>query len=302
MANVDVQINADLLSFVKTPEFLYAENPQGEEYDGSNTAIVITMDIVKRYDFTPEGQTVSVFQHCMIFGRALFGEAFKAGHPAWDNFAFVSYQGDNVKVFARPVLVKHEDKLTLLMGSQSKEDEREFVKVPLVLEDDRLTFEGSAIKRLALSSVDIPKLGGSPNEKIKLPILTFRANNVIYSVSVRVPQETDFYDLQDAWDDKNLDKLKELVSPLYGASANLSNMFGKLFVAKRFPDSGIVIKVISGKKQTIESKKEGDSKKFEKVVFTVDCSDLPPVEVKAYSDGQETFVPLPNVTQISCYD
>lgn len=301
-SNVDVQINADLLSFVKTPEFLYAENPQGEDYDGTNTAIVITMPMIKRYDFTPEGQSISVYQHCMTFARALYGESFKADHPAWENFAYVTYEGDNMKMFARPVLVKHEDKVMLLMGSQSKEDGREYVKTPLVLQEDKLTFEGSSIARLSLSSVDIPKLGGQPNEKVKLPIAIFRANNIVYSVAVRTPQEVDFYELQDAWDDKNLSKLAELISPLYGASANLSNMFGELLASKRFPPTGIVLKVLSAKIQNVESKKEGgDTKKFTKVVFTVDCSDMPPVNVKAYSDGSEQMVSLANVTTVSCY-
>lgn len=302
-ATTDIQINADLLSFVKTPEFLYTENPNGEDYDGSSTAIVITMPMIKRYDYTPEGSSISVYQHCMVFARALFGESFNEKHPAYYNFAYATYEGDNLKMFARPVLVKQDNELVLLMGSQSKEDDREYVKVPLIKQDDKLTFGGSSINRLSLSSVDIPKLGGQPNEKIKLPILIFRANGTVYSVSVRSSQDSDFFELQDAWDDKDLDKLLELVSPLYGASANLSNMFGKVFTAKRLPESGIVIKIISAKTQQVDSKKEGgEGKKFNKVVFTVDCSELPPIEVKAYSDGQEQFVLLPNVTTISCYN
>lgn len=297
MAQVDIQINADLLSFVKTPEFLYGER---ENYDGTSIGIPIGLPTIKKYDFTHEGHTASVYQHCLTFAKAVFGESFGSNHPAYENFAYVTYEGDNMRVFSKPVIVKHDDGLTLLMGSQSKDDGREYVKNPLVSREGKITLKDSAIARLSLTSIDIPKQG-STTEKIKLPIACFRANNTVYSIAVRTPQDSDFFELQDSWTDADIDRLQDLIAPLYGASANLSNMFAKLLVSKKFPSKGVVIKVISAKKQTIESKKEGDNKKFEKVVLTVDCSDLPTIPVTAYSDGQEQTVSLQNVTQISCY-
>ena len=297
MSAVDIQISSELLAFLKTPEFLYEQVP---DYDGTKIGIPISLSTIRDNDFVPDGGTVSVFNHCLTFCKAVFGQSFDQSHEAWNNFGYASYEGDNLKVFSRPIIVNHDDQLCLLMGSQSKEEGKQYVTVPLVLNDkSQLTLKGSAIERLLLSSVDIPKAGS--NERVKLPIAVFRASGQVYSISVRTPKDTDYFEVSEAWTSGDLARLEGLIGSLYGGSANLSNMFAPLFVSKRFPKNGIVIKVISGKRSTVNVNREGSTSKFEKVVYTIDPTDLPMLPVKAYVGGEDSVISITDVTQISCY-
>lgn len=300
-----ISIDANLLTFVKSPSFLYAENPEGENYDAfkpnAQTAIVLTMDLIQRYDFTHPGHNKSVYQHCLDFGLAVFGAAFKAGHPAWENFSYVTYNGDTFRMLAQPVMVRYEDKAQLLIGSQSKEAGREYVAVPLIVENKdgvkHFTLKDSQIPKLVTTSIEIKN---KDKGKTRLMQLVFSARSVAYQIKVRT--DADYFKLLDTWESRDLEAFTQALSTLYGASANFSNMFAQLFIGKTFPANGLIIPVTSAKIVDVKMTKGGSEQIFQKIVFGVNLSTFAPLPVKAYCDGEESAsIPLNQVTSISCY-
>lgn len=289
---VEIQVDANYLSFVKTAQFIYQEMP---DYQGDSRSLVLTLDMVKRHNFTPQGDEKSVYENILIFCKAVFGESFNQDHPVCSNLAQVTFEGDSLNYFNRPVLARMDGDICLVMGSQNKDSGLEYVTLPLVLRDNNFTFQGSLLPKVSLSSYEISSKGDV--EKVKIPILTFKASGQVFVIAVKLSKEYDYYDLQNAWEDRDLETMTKMIGTLYGGSANLGKMFSRLFISGKFPQEGVIMKITGGKLRRVDSGK----KQFSSVVYTLDSSCVSPVTVLAYADGADTQVPLSSVSHISCY-
>lgn len=308
MADLELQIDQRLLTPLSTSRFIYTENP---DYDGSNCAILISLQTLAKYDFKAEGENLSMLEHCLVFCKAVYGDTFDETHPAWDNFGFATYEGDTLKRFAKPIIVKHDGQIVLLQGRESKSEGVEFVRTPLVCNEGQITLEGSSIFRLGLSSIDIKQ---SDKSILKIPIVTFKGGNQVYSIALRTSQDLRYYDLQEAWENakkgtpESWSALTELINPLYGASANLGTMFSKHFIEKRFPLSGVILPVNGCRTQVVDvpAKEGSKASKFDKFIFNIDFSLIPEfarhIQVLAYQDGENAMTELGNVTSVTCFD
>lgn len=303
-----IQINEKYLKPLASSKFLYGENPN---YDAPECSIPVSIDTLQKYNYTPEGEEKSILEHCLTFCRGIYGKSFDSSHPAWKNFAYVIFQGDNLKRFYKPQIIREGDQLILFQGYEKKEKGYEAVRTPIIVQDGKLTFKGSEIPRLGLSSIDVEQQN---REKLKLPMANFKINDQVYLIPVKVPTENSYFNLVDAWEeakdgsDESMEALVSMVSPLYGVSAKLGDMFSAWFIGKRFPENGIVLPVNGMTKSRIENAAK-DGKKassFMKYSFTLDHSLIPEPALKmrvlGYGDGENQEVELGEVYSFSATD
>lgn len=285
-----------LVGSIATVSLLYSKLPNYDPDVLPEIDLAISLDDLKENDLVIEGHTKSVATYYDDFLHAILGDKFE-DHPLLDSIVGLRFKDEALTFVTRPKICMIDGYPTLLLGADVK-DEVSSYKFPLSITSDGITIEGSKIKRLAISSLEIQKADQS---KIKLPIACFNHNKTLYAIHISVSPDVNYYDLQEAWEDKDPEKLGEMIAAPYGASANLNAIFYNLMESNAFPADGVVLPLTGLlKKEKVDSKTGGGS--FWKASYSVDTSKLPNVYVTAYYDGESRDdVPLNLVTTLTCY-
>lgn len=257
--------------------------------------LIISLQDLKDNDLTIDGHSKSLYTYYSEFLSAILGDNY-TDHSICDNLFLVRYKNEVPEFISRPKIALVDGIPQLIVGVDNPEEDLEALHIPLVETEKGITLKGSKLTRLTLSSLEIEK---SDQTKVKLPILCFNFRQTVYAINLSLAGDATFYDLQTAWDDRDFPALCELIAPPYGASANISTIFNRLFDSKVFPSDGIIIPLTGFTKTQKPSKNGG---KFWIVDFTVNCRDLFPIQVTAYYDGaMNDEVPINAVNRLTSF-
>lgn len=292
---IETQIDTKTLPFLSLTDFLYAELPN---YDGSRVPLVITTEMIQRYGGNLEDHpNIKTWDLVDAFLTAILGDAYDDDHPIHKNFALATYENDLLSFFGRPIIVKYNDQIQLIMGSESKDSGLSYTAIPLVFSPTGITLQGSKIQVLGIEAIEIPD-PKAVNSRIKIPVAIFNVFvdglKFVMAISIRTAKDVQYHDFKDAWNSKDIEALNSMVGNLYGASCSISYMFKEYFKGGTFPKQGIVLKLTGAKVNTTE--KEG--KQLKSVLFTVDTSGLPAIKVTSTGEKNTEQVPLNEVTGI----
>lgn len=272
---MEVQLNQKSLQFLGYTDFLYNALP---DYDGSRQNLVITLDHIQEWSGEFEGTDLKIYDYVKAFLATLLGKAYSESHPVNQNFGLATYDNDRLTFFGRPIIVKLDDEIQLVIGAKIDDQGYDYTRIPLVFSPTGISLKDSAIKSLDVESLEVPD-SKDMNKTVKVPILVFNVMvgtvKTVAEIPIRLAKDVTYTDFKEAWKEKDVEALKEMVGGLFGASCSISYMFSNHFKAGSFPKSGIVLKIIGG--SVNESKK--DAKTLVSVLYRVDTSGLPDVDV-----------------------
>lgn len=295
---VTISINGNLFPFLKQPKF-FMRNIPGYQ-NGKDAALILTMDHIRQNDLPLPQFGLSTLTLVETFLKAVYGKSYTPDHPANKNVFAVTYSQNQLKFFGSPVICKWEGRPQLIFGSETKATGTQFNKIPLVLKDGFITLEGSSIKLLEPSTMEVPDFSSNdPNARKKVNTLIFGAENITFTLNVKLHDSIDELTFKEIWNTKDLAAISNVMTSIYGYGANYSYMFSKWFQFGMFPPKGVVLKIV-GAKETIG--KDDRGRPLKGAIFILDTSDLPPIDVLC-SDAKtkEKFdAPLNEVTSLLC--
>lgn len=286
--NLEIMLDINLISAIADVSLLYEKCPNYDPDEGSNVDVILSLNDIKERDLKIDGHNKSIYHYFSEFLGSVLGDNVE---KVANNILTLKYKNEVLEYVSRPTIALVNDEPCLILGA--KTDDSDTLKIPLIVGEKGITLEGSLINRLTLSSLEVQK---SDNTKIKLPIACFNVNKTVYAIPIALSSDSTFYDLQVAWDDRDLDALKESISYPYGGNANLGTMFTELFDSGLFPSNGVIIPLTGFTKQQKTLKTGG---KFWTVSFTVDTKSIYPVNVLAYYDGSVQPISIKDVTKVS---
>lgn len=307
-----IALNPNYFSPLFNASLLY--DRMGADFDpkeGERTVLPISLEDLEKVSVTYEEELYSVEENVHGLLLALFGEGYLE-LPCVQAVLSVTYIGDTVKYIRTPVLTKRDDVVGLMIGDDKLEDQTLHQFFPLVVVENRLTFEGTKTLQLGLDSLEIKRNDGTA---YRLPLVTIphpeRKSKVIYQLGVQVTPDCDYANFQLSWNNLNSlneddrqeawDDIKAYISSGVSANAKLDTLFGAMMKRKEFPKKGVLIPITSLIKAGKISKKDGTGKFFQ-ASFGINTSGFPSVHVSAYLAGDSDDVPLNTVGSISCGD
>lgn len=290
----------------------------GENFDpkeGERTTLAISLDDLTNIDVHYEDDLYSVSENVEGLLQALFGDDF-ASLPLIKNILSVTYIGDNPKYIKTPLITKRqnekgEDVIGLMIGDdKSEEGVHQFF--PLVLVENRLTFQGTKALQLGLDSLEIKKSDGTG---YRIPLVTIphpdRKTKLIFQLPVQATQDTDYANFQLTWNNlfsldeeekkEAWDDLKTMVSSGVSANTKLNQLFEKMMKDGNFPKRGVLLPITSVIKIGKVEKKDGKGSFFQ-AIFGMDTSAFPGVPVSGYLGGDSDDIPLNTIGSISCFE
>lgn len=307
-----VTLNPNYFSPLFNASLLYER--MGEDFDPADTdrtTIGISLEDLENLDVTYEDDLYSVSENVQGLLQALFGAEFES-LPLVKNILSVTYVGDSPKYIRTPVVTKRDDVVGLLIGDDKNGEEGTYQFFPLVLVENRLTFEGTKPLQLGLDSLEIKKSDGTG---YRIPLVTIphpdRKTKLIFQIGVQATQDTDYANFQLSWnnltsldeDEKKeaWDDLKTMVSSGVSANTKLNQLFEKMMKDGNFPKRGVLLPITSVIKIGKVEKKDGKGSFFQ-AIFGMDTSGFPGVPVSGYLGGEDDAIPLNTIGSISCFE
>lgn len=307
-----VTLNPNYFSPLFNASLLYER--MGEDFDPADTdrtTIGISLEDLENLDVTYEDDLYSVSENVQGLLQALFGAEFES-LPLVKNILSVTYVGDSPKYIRTPVVTKRDDVVGLLIGDDKNGEEGTYQFFPLVLAENRLTFEGTKPLQLGLDSLEVKKSDGTG---YRIPLVTIphpdRKTKLIFQIGVQATQDTDYANFQLSWnnltsldeDEKKeaWDDLKTMVSSGVLANTKLNQLFEKMMKDGNFPKRGVLLPITSVIKIGKVEKKDGKGSFFQ-AIFGMDTSGFPGVPVSGYLGGEDDAIPLNTIGSISCFE
>lgn len=306
-----VTLNPNYFAPLFNASLLYER--MGDDFDpqeGERTTLSISLEDLEKISVTYEDDLYSVDENVQGLLLALFGAEYET-LPIIKNILSVTYIGDSPKYIKTPVVTKRDDVVGLLIGDDKTEGAaHQFF--PLVLADNRLTFEGTKALQLGLDSLEIKKSDGTG---YRIPLVTIphpdRKTKLIFQIGVQAAQDTDYANFQLTWNNltsldeeekkEAWDDLKTMVSSGVSANTKFNQLFEKMMKDGNFPKRGVLLPITSVIKIGKVEKKDGKGSFFQ-AIFGIDTSGFPGVPVSGYLGGDSDDIPLNTIGSISCFE
>lgn len=310
-----VTLNPQYFSPLFNASLLYEK--KGEDFDpqeGERTTLAISLDDLEKISVTYEDDLYSVSDNVVGLLQALFGDEFES-LPILNNVLSVTYIGDSPKYIKTPIITKRqndkgEDIVGLLIGDDKSEG-GVYQFFPLVVQENRLVFEGTKALQLGLDNLEIK----TTDKSYRIPLVTIphpdRKTKLIYQLPIQVKADTDYANFQLSWNNlTSLDEeeateawndVKDMISSGVSANTKLNQIFSNLMAQGTFPKKGVILPVTSVIKIGKVEKKDGKGSFFQ-AVFGMDTSGFPGVSVSGYLGGDSDDIPLNTIGSISCFE
>lgn len=286
---INVTFNKSLFSWLDSPKVFM--NVIKDYQRGEKQTLIVGMDLIEKYDSVSPYYGVSTAELVKTFLGAIYGKAYNSKHPVNKNIFTVTYDKDQPVFFGSPTICKHNKEVCLLLGGEISNTEYKFNTVPVDFTQSVPTLKGSSIESIQPSQIEINDLESSiPNAKKKLTIMCFTVGNVTFNLNLKLNENVDYMPLVTAWNKRDISLIENYVTGIYGYTSSFSYMFKEWFDNKIFPKNGIIIKIVGGK---LIKGKDAKGKELQSVLFRLDTSELPPIDVLCTERGKKEMFPAP---------